>query len=148
MTVKSYEAHAGDRIEVSSPGGELPRRGIVTEVLGATGHQRYRVRWLDGHETIHYPSDGTRVRPRAPLHVLEHRHTAAPDGTHRWRVLLHDDVPLEVELQAGEREALELDDDELHDLLPTALDRRVAEDGDHDIPWDEPVRLYADHFRG
>src|SRR5689334_3442814 len=95
MTVKPYDAHAGDRIEVSSPGGELPRRGIVIEVLGASGHQRYRVRWLDGHESIHYPSDGTRVRPRTPLRLLDHQHSSAPGGAHRWHVVLRDDVPLE-----------------------------------------------------
>jgi hypothetical protein len=57
--------HAGDRIEVSSPGGGLPRRGLIVEVLGGPGHERYRVRWLDDRESIHYPSDGTRIhRPR------------------------------------------------------------------------------------
>jgi hypothetical protein len=54
--------HAGDRIEVSSPGGGPPRRGLIAEVLGGPGHERYRVRWLDGCESIHYPSDGTRIR--------------------------------------------------------------------------------------
>jgi hypothetical protein len=64
MPPKPYEAHVGDLVDVSAPGGGNPRRGMITEVLGRKGHQRYRVRWLDGRESIHYPSDGTRVRPR------------------------------------------------------------------------------------
>ena len=63
MPAKTTPGRAGERIEVSSPGGELPRRGLIAEVLGASGHERYRVRWLDGRESIHYPSDGTRIRP-------------------------------------------------------------------------------------
>jgi len=61
MPAKIEPGHAGDRIEVSSPGRELPRHGIIAEVVGRRGHERYRVRWLDGHESIHYPSDGTRI---------------------------------------------------------------------------------------
>jgi hypothetical protein len=64
MPAKIDPGHAGDRIEVSSPGAEHPRRGIVLEVLGGPGHERYRVGGLDGRESIHYPSDGTRIRPR------------------------------------------------------------------------------------
>ena len=66
MPVKTSPTHAGDRIEVSSPGGELPRRGLILEVVGRPPHERYRVRWLDGRESIHYPSDGTHIRPRRP----------------------------------------------------------------------------------
>ena len=38
-------------------------------------------------------------------------------------------------------------------LLPPALERATAgrrngAGDEHDIPWDEPVRLYGDHFRG
>ena len=64
MPAKLLPGHPGDRIEVSSPGGELPRRGIIADVLGTAGHERYRVRWLDGRESIHYPSDGPRIRSR------------------------------------------------------------------------------------
>jgi hypothetical protein len=66
MPAKLEPGHAGDRIEVTSPGGSLPRRGIIAEVVGVAGHERYRVRWLDGCESIHYPSDGTRIRPSRP----------------------------------------------------------------------------------
>jgi hypothetical protein len=64
MAAELQPGHVGDRIEVSAPGGEQPRRGIVVGVVGGPGHRRYRVRWLDGRESIHYPSDGTRIRPR------------------------------------------------------------------------------------
>lgn len=63
MPAKLQPGREGDRIEVSSPGGELPRRGVIVGVIGDRGHERYRVRWLDEHESIHYPSDGTRIRP-------------------------------------------------------------------------------------
>ena len=64
MPAKLEPGRAGDRIEVSAPGGELPRRGLIVEVIGAKRHERYRVHWLDGHESIHYPADGTHIRPR------------------------------------------------------------------------------------
>jgi hypothetical protein len=119
------------------------------EVLGTERHARYRVRWLDGHESIHYPSDGTRIRQGLSV-LAHHRLPANGEGAHRWQVDVADREPLEVTLQADQRAHLELTDEELHQLLPTALER-LSEDRArqlHDIPWDEPVRLYADHFRG
>jgi hypothetical protein len=84
------------------------------------------------------------------LSILRHHRAAGSpaDGTHRWWVELRDMRRLEVQLPPEERTTLELGDDELHDLLPTALERYVEAEGEHDIPWDVPVRLYADHFRG
>jgi len=66
MAAKTTPAKPGDRIDVASPGRELPRRGIIFEVVGHPHHERYRVRWLDGQESIHYPSEGTHIRPRRP----------------------------------------------------------------------------------
>jgi hypothetical protein len=40
-----------------------PRRGEIVEVFRGAHHEHYRVRWDDGRESIHYPSDGTKVRP-------------------------------------------------------------------------------------
>jgi Domain of unknown function (DUF1918) len=34
-------------------------------MLGGPHHEHYRVVWDDGHESIHYPSDGTRIAPAA-----------------------------------------------------------------------------------
>ena len=77
-------------------------------------------------------------------------HRRAPgspdDGTHRWRVELQDDQVIDVELPREERASLELSDDDLHGLLPTALSRLAA--AERVVAWDTPVRLYADHFRG
>jgi hypothetical protein len=56
---------AGARIEVHDIGGNVKREGEIVEVLGGAGHEHYRVRWTDGHESIHYPAGGTRVIPKA-----------------------------------------------------------------------------------
>ena len=63
MPAKLSSGHVGDHIEVSSPGGGAPRRGKIIEVLGAPGHEHYLVLWTDEHQSIHYPSDGTRIVP-------------------------------------------------------------------------------------
>ena len=61
MPAKLTPAAVGDWLEVSLPGGGPPRRGRVTSVLGGANHEHYVVKWLDEPESIHYPSDGTRV---------------------------------------------------------------------------------------
>ena len=60
-------ARPGDWIEVHVLGGGLPRRGQVLEVLGRPGHEHYRVRWDELHESIHFPGGGTTV-DRRPHH--------------------------------------------------------------------------------
>ena len=57
----SPTAHVGEWIEVNVIGGGPSRRGQVMEVLGAPGHEHYRVRWDEEHESLHFPADGTRV---------------------------------------------------------------------------------------
>ena len=42
--------------------GQPPRRGEILEVLGDDTTPHYRVRWDDGHESVLYPTAGTRVR--------------------------------------------------------------------------------------
>jgi hypothetical protein len=45
-------------------------------------------------------------------------------------------------------------DEEIHDLLPTALQRReegnrddtLADEPEQDVAWDAPVRVYQTHF--
>jgi hypothetical protein len=51
-------ARQGDWLEVHAVGGGPPRRGQILEVLGRPGHVRYRVRWDEQHESIHYPQSG------------------------------------------------------------------------------------------
>ena len=60
---------AGDWIDVDMVGSSLPRRGQIVEILGTPGHERYRVRWDELHESIHFPTDGThRVEPGSLPH--------------------------------------------------------------------------------
>jgi Domain of unknown function (DUF1918) len=63
MPAKITPGRIGDSIEVSSHGGAPARHGEIVEVIGEAHHER--VRWDDGHESIHYPSDGTRITPAA-----------------------------------------------------------------------------------
>jgi hypothetical protein len=63
MPAKTTPGHRGDHVEVFSPSGAPSRRGTIVEVLGGPHHEHYRVRWEDGRESIHYPSDGTKIVP-------------------------------------------------------------------------------------
>jgi len=56
-------AGAGDWIECRGVHGQPPRRGQIIEVLGHDGHEHYRVRWDEKHESIVYPADGVIVAP-------------------------------------------------------------------------------------
>jgi hypothetical protein len=56
------QANTGDRIVVDSAHvGQPPREGEVLEVLRENGHEHYRVRWSDGHESIYFPQSDARV---------------------------------------------------------------------------------------
>jgi FtsP/CotA-like multicopper oxidase with cupredoxin domain len=57
-------ARPGDHIVAQGFRGAHGRRGEVLEVLGAPGHEHYRVRWDDAHESILYPTDGVVVERR------------------------------------------------------------------------------------
>lgn len=67
MPTSMKTGKAGDRIEVTSPAHDYPHRGVIAEVLGRPGHEHYRVHWTDGDESIHFPSDGTRIEPAGHL---------------------------------------------------------------------------------
>lgn len=55
-------ANNGDRIVVESAHvGQARREGEVVEVLRDDGHEHYRVRWTDGHESIYFPQSDARV---------------------------------------------------------------------------------------
>ena len=62
------EAHVGDWIETRGIHGEPPRRGEIVELLGREGHEHYRVRWDEQHESILYPADGVTVTPGPGRH--------------------------------------------------------------------------------
>ncbi len=65
MPNKSVEtaAQVGDWIEPHGVHGQASRRGEIIEVLGREGHEHYRVRWEEQHESIVYPADGVIVTP-------------------------------------------------------------------------------------
>jgi hypothetical protein len=45
--------------------GEPERIGEILGVLGDPGHERFRVRWDDGHESIFYPGSDAHVQHKA-----------------------------------------------------------------------------------
>ncbi len=69
MTMKEKTANrlgevrtrVGDRLEARSIHGGPPRRGDVVAILGSAGHEHYRVRWEENHESIVYPADGVTI---------------------------------------------------------------------------------------
>lgn len=63
MPAKLKPGQPGDRVEIASIGGASARKGRIVEVLGGPHHEHYRVQWEDGRESIHYPSDGTKIIP-------------------------------------------------------------------------------------
>ena len=76
----------------------------------------------------------------------------------RWHVFLHGrSAPVPVELPEEERRSLDMSDEEIHNLLPTALQRHATENRDderpgeeayQDVTWDAPVRVMQTHFIG
>lgn len=62
-----FHARRGDRLVVHGHAvGEAERTGEIVEVLGERGHEHYRVRWPDRHESIVYPSNDVTIerKPR------------------------------------------------------------------------------------
>jgi hypothetical protein len=56
-------AVAGDWVEVNGLPGRPARRGQVLEIVGDPGHERYRVRWDEKHESVFFPTEGVHVLP-------------------------------------------------------------------------------------
>ena len=65
-----HDIHEGDWIEVNVIGGGPNRRAQILEILGAPGHAHYRVRWDEQHESLHFPSEGTRFLRETPEGAL------------------------------------------------------------------------------
>ncbi|MBA2642335.1 MAG: DUF1918 domain-containing protein [Actinobacteria bacterium] len=62
-TVQGKPARAGDEVLVTGHSvGDSPKAGVIEEVLGDPGHERFRVRWEDGHESIFFPGEDAVVR--------------------------------------------------------------------------------------
>ena len=60
----AHTAHVGDWIEARGLHGQTARRGQIVELLGARGHEHYRVHWDEQHESIVYPADGVLITAR------------------------------------------------------------------------------------
>jgi hypothetical protein len=65
------QARVGDVVDARGIPGRSTRRGEIVELLGEPGHEHYRVRWDESHESIIYPADGVMV------------HRAAHRGSHK-----------------------------------------------------------------
>ncbi|HWQ24989.1 MAG TPA: RimK family alpha-L-glutamate ligase [Gaiellaceae bacterium] len=62
-TVHGKPARPGDEIVIAGHSiGDAPRTAVILEVLGEPGHERFRVRWEDGHESIFFPGDDAVIR--------------------------------------------------------------------------------------
>jgi len=55
------DGKVGDWLEAHGVHGDSSRRGEIVEVLGQPGHEHFRVRWDERHESIVYPADGVNV---------------------------------------------------------------------------------------
>ena len=58
-----FRARPGDEIVIRGHAvGEREVTGEILEVLGEPGHEHYRVRWDNGHESIHFPGSDAYVK--------------------------------------------------------------------------------------
>lgn len=73
---QSGKAQVGDWIEARGVHGKPARRGEIVELLGAAGHEHYRVRWDEQHESIVYPADGVSIQPRTGDETAQRDETA------------------------------------------------------------------------
>jgi hypothetical protein len=66
-TVQGKLPRVGDEIVITGHAvGDSARTAVILEVLGEPGHERFRVRWEDGHESIFFPGEDAVVhRPAA-----------------------------------------------------------------------------------
>ena len=62
-TVQGTPVAVGDEIVITGHAvGDAPRTAVVLEVIGEPGHERFRVRWEDGHESVYFPGEDAVVR--------------------------------------------------------------------------------------
>jgi hypothetical protein len=60
-------AQAGDTVVITGHRvGEAQRSGEILEVLGEPRHERYRVRWHDGHESVVSPGSDALIQHMTP----------------------------------------------------------------------------------
>ena len=82
-------------------------------------------------------------------------HERVEGHPHRWHVFFHGrSEPVPVELDEGVRRDLDMSDEDVHNLLPSALQRHADDNRDdvlpgeeyQDVTWDSPVRVMQTHF--
>jgi hypothetical protein len=81
-------------------------------------------------------------------------HERVPGHHNRWHVHIHGrSQPIPVELPDEERNKLDLTDEEVHNLIPTALEKRTLDYPDappeehfNDASAEAPVRIFTTHF--
>jgi hypothetical protein len=62
-TMEGAPARPGDEIAITGHSvGNAPRTAVILEVLGSAGHEHFRVRWEDGHESIYFPGEDAVIR--------------------------------------------------------------------------------------
>ena len=62
-SAQRFRAQPGDWVVVHRHTvGEQERAGLILEVLGPPGHERFRVRWDEEHESIFYPGADATIR--------------------------------------------------------------------------------------
>jgi Domain of unknown function (DUF1918) len=67
MTNVEHHPEIGDLVTIHGHRlGEHERLGEILEILGAPGHEHFRVRWEDEQETIFYPGSDATVGPPRP----------------------------------------------------------------------------------
>ena len=52
---------------IPTPSASRPEPGLILEVIGSPGHERYRVRWDEEHESIYYPGSDATIEKQPPL---------------------------------------------------------------------------------
>ncbi len=68
QTVSRSSARPGDWVVIHAHAlGEPERHGLILEVIGEPGHERYRVRWDEEHESIFYPGPDAEIRRKQAL---------------------------------------------------------------------------------
>ncbi len=67
QTGQQTRAQVGDLVVIHGHRlGEPERLGEILEVLGEPGHEHFRVRWEDEHESVFYPGNDTIIRSHRP----------------------------------------------------------------------------------
>ena len=81
------QAEPGDVVVVHGhTTGDPGRTGVILEVLGTgSGHEHYRVRWDEEHESVYWPGSDASIRPgsrrtRRGTRTAEQVAAAVPDS--------------------------------------------------------------------